>query len=56
MEQLYQTLYLLRRKYHFGGYIHVKAIPGADPRLIRMDGLFSRPYECKFGASYRRWT
>lgn len=41
MEQLYQTLYLLRRKYHFGGYIHVKAIPGADPRLIRMTGFLA---------------
>ena len=34
MELLYQTLYKLRREYDFQGYIHVKAIPGADARLI----------------------
>lgn len=28
MELLYQTLCLLRTKYRFEGYIHVKAIPG----------------------------
>ncbi len=38
MELLYQTLYLLREKYRFWGYIHVKAIPGADPALIRLTG------------------
>ena len=31
MELLYQTLYKLRREYNFQGYIHVKAIPGANP-------------------------
>lgn len=30
MELLYQTLCLLRTKYRFEGYIHVKAIPGAS--------------------------
>ena len=34
MELLYQTLYKLRTAHHFNGYIHVKAIPGADPLLI----------------------
>lgn len=34
MELLYQTLYKLRTVHHFNGYIHVKAIPGADPLLI----------------------
>ena len=38
MEQLYQTLLLLRKARHFNGYIHVKAIPGADPELIRKTG------------------
>ena len=38
MERLYQTIWLLRNKYHFQGYIHVKAIPGADPRLVQMIG------------------
>ena len=37
MEQMYQTIYLLRTKYKFNGYIHVKAIPGADPLLIDED-------------------
>ena len=38
MEQIYQAVYLLRRKYRFNGYIHVKAIPGADPLLIEKAG------------------
>lgn len=41
MELLYRTLYLLRRKYRFNGYIHVKAIPGADPGLIRLTGFLA---------------
>ncbi len=39
MELIYRTIFLLRRKYCFNGYIHVKAIPGADPRLIQMTGF-----------------
>lgn len=38
MEQIYQAIYLLRKKYLFNGYIHVKAIPGADPLLIEKTG------------------
>ena len=38
MEQIYQSLFLLREKYRFWGYIHVKAIPGADPELIARVG------------------
>lgn len=38
MEQMYQVVYLLRKKYKFNGYIHVKAIPGADPLLIEKTG------------------
>lgn len=41
MELLYQTLFLLRNRHHFRGYIHVKAIPGADPELIRRTGLLA---------------
>ncbi len=41
MELLYQTLHKLRREYHFGGYIHVKAIPGADGRLIEKTGYLA---------------
>lgn len=41
MELLYQTLYLLRNEYHFQGYIHVKAIPGADSELIERTGYLA---------------
>lgn len=41
MELLYQTLYLLRTKYHFQGYIHVKAIPGASGELIEKTGFLA---------------
>lgn len=41
MELLFQTLYLLRTRYDFNGYIHVKAIPGADPRLIELIGYLA---------------
>lgn len=41
MELLYQTLYKLRKEYHFEGYIHVKAIPGADPELIERAGYLA---------------
>lgn len=41
MEQIYQALLLLRRTYHFNGYIHVKAIPGADALLIEKTGYLA---------------
>ena len=41
MDLLYQTLYKLRREYHFQGYIHVKAIPGADPELVERTGYLA---------------
>ena len=41
MELLYRTLFLLRNVYHFNGYIHVKAIPGADSELIRRTGFLA---------------
>ena len=34
MELMYRTLHLLRNRYRFNGYIHVKAIPGAPAELI----------------------
>jgi len=34
MELLIETLHLLRTTYRFNGYIHAKAIPGADEALI----------------------
>lgn len=39
MELIYRAIWLLRNKYHFNGYIHVKAIPGADPEIIRRLGF-----------------
>lgn len=41
MELLYQTLYKLRREYNFQGYIHVKAIPGANQELVRLTGFLA---------------
>ena len=38
MERLIETIYLLRYKYKFNGYIHAKAIPGASPYLIKKLG------------------
>lgn len=38
MEKLIETIYLLRKKYHFYGYIHVKSIPGASEYLIKKLG------------------
>jgi len=41
MENIYKTLQLIRYKYNFWGYIHVKGIPGADPILIKKTGLLA---------------
>jgi len=42
-EQMLQVLELLRYGYRFGGYIHVKVIPGTDPVLIdRLGALADR--------------
>ncbi|MBD5554300.1 MAG: putative DNA modification/repair radical SAM protein [Roseburia sp.] len=41
MDLIYQTLYKLRNVHHFNGYIHVKAIPGADPALIEKAGYLA---------------
>ena len=38
MELMYRTLHLLRNRYRFNGYIHVKAIPGAPAELIEKTG------------------
>ena len=40
-EQMIAALRLLREEYRFGGYIHAKAIPGADPRLTYRLGLLA---------------
>lgn len=41
MDLIYQTLKKLREEHHFHGYIHVKAIPGADPVLIEKTGFLA---------------
>lgn len=41
MNLIYQTLYRLRNECHFNGYIHVKAIPGADPELVERVGFLA---------------
>ena len=40
MELIYAALYKLRHVCNFQGYIHVKAIPGADPILIQKVGFW----------------
>lgn len=41
MNLIYQTLYRLRNECHFNGYIHVKAIPGADSELVERVGFLA---------------
>ena len=41
MELIYQAVYKLRTQYRFQGYIHVKAIPGADPMIVQKLGLLA---------------
>jgi putative DNA modification/repair radical SAM protein len=38
MELLLKTVQILRNTYNFNGYIHIKAIPGADNTLIKQAG------------------
>ena len=41
MEQLVSVARQLREVHKFGGYIHLKTIPGCDPVLIAQAGLFA---------------
>ena len=41
MELIYEAILKLRTVYRFQGYIHVKAIPGADPMLIERLGMLA---------------
>lgn len=41
MGLLYETLFLLRSKYQFHGYIHVKGIPGASAEVVEMVGYLA---------------
>ncbi len=40
-EQMLKVLELLRYEYRFGGYIHVKVIPGTDPVLVERMGTLA---------------
>ena len=41
MEKMCETLLLLRTRYHFNGYIHVKTIPGASDELLATAGYLA---------------
>lgn len=41
MERMIKALKLLRVHHRFNGYIHIKAIPGADQKLIDEAGLYA---------------
>ncbi|MDF2948408.1 MAG: radical domain protein [Sedimentibacter sp.] len=41
MENIYRVLELLRYKYNFWGYVHVKVIPGASPMLVQKTGMLA---------------
>ena len=45
-ERMIKALSILRYEYHFQGYIHAKAIPGADPKLIAQLGLLADRMSC----------
>ena len=57
-ETMIETLRLLREEYRFSGYIHAKAIPGADAALVRRLGMLadrlSVNIELPSGASLQR--
>lgn len=40
-ETMIETLRILREEYRYSGYIHAKAIPGADAALVRRLGLLA---------------
>lgn len=41
MEQLILVAKKLREEEHFGGYIHLKAVPGASPELLKQAGRYA---------------
>ncbi len=41
MEQLVSVARSLREDHHFGGYIHLKTIPGADDQLVALAGRYA---------------
>ncbi len=40
MKRMLKTVIILRTKYNFGGYIHMKAIPVASEELIKLAGYY----------------
>ena len=46
MDLILETVRLLREKYDFKGYIHVKSIPGADEDLILRTGYYADRMSC----------
>jgi len=46
MEQIYETLRMLRDEYKFNGYIHCKIIPGTDPVLVEAIGWYADRLSC----------
>ncbi len=41
MDKICRTLELIRYKYNFWGYVHIKVIPGADPVLVQRAGMLA---------------
>ncbi|MET0339881.1 MAG: putative DNA modification/repair radical SAM protein [Polyangiales bacterium] len=41
MEQLVRVAQLLREQHGFGGYIHLKVVPGASPELVALAGKYA---------------
>lgn len=41
MERMYDVLYMLRTKYRFNGYIHIKTIPGASDEILARIGYLT---------------
>jgi len=48
MEQLIRVASLLRTEHRFGGYIHLKAVPGASEELMRQAGLWADRLSANF--------
>ncbi len=46
MELMIRTMQILRQEHRFGGYIHVKVIPGSDARLVHAAGLLADRMSC----------
>lgn len=54
MEQMYQSIYILRKEYKFNGYIHAKAIPRCKSGINFKTRQSHRQNECKYRTSFSR--